>query len=69
MRHDYARKLRINMSVEGELCELLMHWEQRGLVSSAADAVRQGLLALNEKFQTMDERAQRLQTLPNDEED
>lgn len=52
--------MRINMTLEGELCELLGRWQERGLVSSAADAVRQGLLALNEKFLAMDLRAARL---------
>ena len=54
------RSIRINMTLQGELGERLIRWQERGLVSSAADAVRQALLALNEKFVEMDLRAARL---------
>jgi len=63
------RTKRVNMTLDGELAQLVQQWQDRGLVGSAADAVRQGLLALHRRFQSMDERARRLQTLSNDRKD
>ncbi len=56
-------KLRINTTIEAELAEWVLTWQRRGLVKSVSDAVRQALIALNERFQSMDERAQRLRTI------
>lgn len=62
-----GNRTRVNMVVEGELSKLLDTWQERRLVSSVADAVRQGILALNERFQAMDERAQRLQAFSKED--
>jgi len=62
-----GKRTRVNMVVEGELSKLLDTWQERRLVSSVADAVRQGILALNERFQAMDERAQRLQAFSKED--
>lgn len=58
-----ARKLRINTAIEGELSEWVLTWQRRGLVKSVSDAVRQALIALHERFQAMDERTARLQSM------
>ena len=64
-----VRRLRVNMTIQGELADWVTQWQERELVSSVSDAVRQSLIALREKFQTMDERAIRLQTISQSDED
>jgi len=64
-----VRRLRVNMTIQGELADWVTRWQERGLVRSVSDAVRQSLIALREKFQTMDERAIRLQTISQSDED
>jgi len=62
-----TRKTRVNMSIEGEPSGWVVEWQERGLVKSVSDAVRQGLVALHERFQLMDERTSRLRSLSEEE--
>jgi Arc/MetJ-type ribon-helix-helix transcriptional regulator len=55
------------MSIEGEPSGWVVEWQERGLVKSVSDAVRQGLVALHERFQLMDERTSRLRSLSEEE--
>jgi len=58
-----TRGLRINITIQGELSDWVLQWEERGLVRSVSDAVRQALIALREKLQAMDERTARLRAI------
>lgn len=60
------KSLRINMTIEGQLAEWLEDWESKGFVASVADAVRQSLVCLHEKFLAIDERSACLRTLTNE---
>jgi len=63
------RKVRVNMTLCGELAERVVELQNRGLITSVADAVRLGLLELYEKFQRADLRAVRLRAILKESED
>ena len=63
------RKVRVNMTLCGELAERVVELQNRGLITSVADAVRLGLLELYEKFQQADLRAVRLRAILKESED
>lgn len=57
------------MTVKGEPADWVLEWQERGLVRSVTDAVRQALILLRERFQTIDEQAIRLRTISESDED
>jgi len=63
------RKVRVNMTLCGELADRVVELQNRGLITSVADAVRLGLLELYEKFQRADLRAVRLRAILKESED
>jgi Arc/MetJ-type ribon-helix-helix transcriptional regulator len=63
------QKIRVNMTVTGEPADWVQEWQERGLVRSVSDAVRQGLVVLRERFQSLDEQAIRLRTISESDED
>ena len=72
MERDHVRRtqeIRVNMTVKGEPADWILEWQERGLVRSVTDAVRQALILLRERFQTIDEQAIRLRTISESDED
>lgn len=55
--------LRLNLKLKGEPVQWLTEWKNRGIVSSYADAVLQGLGVLREKIVEQDLKAARLQDM------
>ena len=60
-KDDYRSYLRLNLKLKGEPVKWLTEWKIRGIVSSYADAVLQGLVALREKMVEQDLKAAKLQ--------
>jgi len=72
MERDHVRRtqeIRVNMTVKGEPADWILEWQERGLVRSVTDAVRQALILLRERFQIIDEQAIRLRTISESDED
>jgi hypothetical protein len=47
-------RIRFNTTVEGLPAQLVLQWQEKGLIRSKADALRQALLALAEKFSQLE---------------
>jgi len=47
-------KVRFNTTIRGLPAQLVLQWQQKGLVKSKADALRQALLALAQKFSQLE---------------
>jgi len=63
------KRIRINMTLEGEPANWLNEWKQRGLVTSYTDAVIQALRALNEKVTEQDLKSAQLGNIRKAEEE
>lgn len=57
------KRVRLNMTVEGEPAEWLGEWKERGLITSYTDAVVQALRAFNEKVTEQDLKSVQLNNL------
>lgn len=62
------KRIRINMTLEGEPALWLNEWKRRGLVTSYTDAVVQALRALNEKVTEQDLKSAQLGNIKRNEE-
>ena len=60
---DSKKRVRLNMTVEGEPAEWLSEWKERGLVTNYTDAVVQALRAFNEKITEQDIKSVQLSNL------
>ena len=58
-----SKRVRLNMTVEGEPAEWLGEWKERGLITSYTDAVVQALRAFNEKITEQDLKSVQLSNL------
>ena len=58
-----TKRVRINTSISGDACEILLELKRRGIVTSNTDAVIQALFALHEKILDRDLRLARLKAL------
>jgi len=63
------KRVRINMTLEGEPALWLNEWKRRGLVTSYTDAVIQALRALNEKLIEQDLKFAQLGNIRRAEEE
>jgi len=57
------KRVRLNMTVEGEPAKWLGEWKERGLVTSYTDAVVQALRVFNEKITDQDLKAVQLNNM------
>jgi len=62
------KRIRINMTLEGEPALWLNEWKKRGLVTSYTDAVVQALRALKEKVTEQDLKSAQLGNIRQTEE-
>jgi len=69
--HDRIKQpiVRFNTSVRGLPAELVLEWQERGLVRSKSDALRQALLALAQKFSILENELAKYRSQQVDIED